>query len=845
MNLLMLSRVGGQSAEWSNAALQALWASVVSPVLSVHGPPLVDLLLHQLVAAPALLPNWITKLNLVKLDVGTKAPRLVRMFMPPDFVRPNGTLKPGDVFLDAEVEVDLPDADIVVIATLETAASKLVSRLTGKVHAATVELKITKIKQACIMRLRLRPQAGCAFVGLVKFTGKPAAEVTVHAHDVSGVHLSLPVSHFPGSETITAWIVQRIFRLLMALPYRFIPVDFSPALDLLTNRMHMAAVPRGGSLRIYVMEATGLGDVQHSPVNKRRLSTAGGHDSSAQSFAHTSSSVIDVVNFDATDMDDGAPGDSHRGADGEPPSPVTATGNVVRKMGGIQPLARVAYAFGSKEVRTACTTGVADDSGHVQWAEHEGVVVVDLVGPGDAITVTLRRRKVLGPLGRLGTAHFKLYWHPDGSATVFFSQHDGTPVVVRAALPRASDTERAAAGVQFSGRDGFVDVWMPLIMDNSDDAASGATGSGQHRAAVRLQMSIDWFGGGHAMSAEETAAALVMQRWVRRWKARKRLAAARALVSHGTFLPVLQLVVTFQRALGLPLKSQYTATVHLTSVDDHVISKAPWCSATCPVVHAATHEPSFGTSVVIDLPPQGVRALMDLKPLAFIEVKRHNELVAVARVPLPAGKLTGRGDAARIVHKLEPTFMFDVLTQRAAHKAHRASTASGGSDVPSVVLYAAIVLKPAPPEAAVSGPRSGKAAPAPMAPPSMQHTVSADVADLVHQPKASVRELAAKFEETPAPLPPPPSPPRVVGSQLGSLTVIPEDEQSERPPTGEQSMRSRANAELAAARLEAAEARKAAEAAAAEAQRAMEEAQRVLEEARREEAAAHAAHEGQ
>jgi hypothetical protein len=231
---------------------------------------------------------------------------------------------------------------------------------------------------------------------------------------------------------------------------------------------------------------------------------------------------------------------------------------------------------------------------------------------------------------------------------------------------------------------------------------------------------------------------------------------------------------------------------------------------------------------------------MDLKPMAFIEVKRHNELVAVARVPLPAGKLTGRGDAARIVHKLEPTFMFDVLMQRAAHKAHRASTASGGSDVPSVVLYAAIVLKPAPPEAAVSGPRGGKTAPAPMAPPPMQHTVSPDVADLVHQPKASVRELAAKFEEIPAPLP---SPPRVVGR--GSLTVIPEDGQSERPPTGEQSMRSRATAELAAARLEAAEARKAAETAAAEAQRAMEDAQRVLEEARREEATAHAAHEGQ
>ena len=788
MSVLNLSQGGGQSAEWSNAALQALWGSVVSPVVSVHGPPLVDLLLHQLVSAPALLPGWITRLNLVKLDLGTKAPRLVRVYMPPGCARRNGTLPPEeDVYLDWEVEVDLDDAHIVVLATLETAASRLVSRLTGKAQSASVELHLTKIKQACVMRMRLRPQAGCAFLGLLHFTGKPSAEATVHARDVGGLHVVLPVSHFPGSDTITAWIVQRIFRLLMALPYRFIPIDFAPVADLMTGRTHMSAVPRGGSLRIFVVEARGLGGgsgvANSSP--KHRTSSVG------DTSLHPAGTAMDWVNDAGDEPADEVPPSPTSAGTGVP---VTATGNLARKVGGIQPFARVEYAFGSKEARTGCPTGVADDTGNVCWAEHQGVVVVDLLGPADAITISLRRRKVPGPLGRLGAAHFKLYWCPDGSSTIFYCQPDGTPAVLRAALPRASDQGRMAAGVQFSGREGYVDVWLPLVDAGGGDAAPAAGGASFPVAAVRVQMSVDWFGSAHAMSSVETAAALVMQRWVRRWKARKRLAAARLLVSHGTFLPVLQLCVTFQRAMGLPLKSHYTAAIQVGPP-----AAGCWASAACHLVPDSTREPVFGTTLVVDVPPQGVRALLGCHPLVTVRIQRYSELVAVATVPLPPGRLTGRGDAVRLVHGLEPTPHFGTLTKRAAHKAHRAAPSGAEADTPSVVLYACIVLKPAP----EGTPATGKQQNVATAPPPPA-ALAPDVADILEaeepaSPKLSVRELATRFE-TPVP-----------GDRLS--TVREEGSPSARP----HSLAFIAAQELAAARREAAELKAAALAAEAEA----------------------------
>jgi hypothetical protein len=189
-------------------------------------------------------------------------------------------------------------------------------------------------------------------------------------------------------------------------------------------------------------------------------------------------------------------------------------------------------------------------------------------------------------------------------------------------------------------------------------------------------------------------------------------------------------------------------------------------------------------------------------------VQRYNELVAVATVPLPPGRLAGRGDAVRLVHALEPTDHFAQLTKRAAHKAHRVS-ASGASeaDIPSVVLYACIVLKPAP-EGTPSAAKGKQAVRA--VPPGPAVALAPDVADVLEEdepasPKLSVRELAARFES--------PSP----GCER--LSTVPE----EGSPSGETSSPSPhslafiAAQELAAARREAAELKAAALAAEAEA----------------------------
>jgi len=646
--LLMRNRINvltaagaGEAPEWCNAALQAVWGDVLAPVIALQAPPLVDLVLHQLMSAPHLLPPWVTGLKLLKMDLGRKAPRLMRVRLPR--ANKNGTLPSGDLYLDFAVEVAL-EADLVVQATLETAASKLVSRLSGRPHCATVELHISAIRQGMVVRLRTRPAAQAAFLGLLEFTSKPQAVVTVQASDVGGLRINLPLSQFPGSETITAWAVQKTTRDLMALPHRFIPIDFKPFIDVLVKRNAIGAIPKGGSLRVQLVEAVGL-------------SAADGWISA-----------------------DGTPRQS---------SP--------RLGGGLQPYARVEYAFGAKEMRTGCASSDAEGS-PIRWSAQEGVCVCDLVGPVDAITITLRRRKVPGSLGRLGSAHLKLYWAADGTTSVWYAQPDGTPVLLKAALRAEGDQARAAAGVQFSGRDGHADVWLPL-----QDAAGGEA------AALRVLLTCEWFGTQQALSAAETRAAVVMQRFVRRWKARRRLQQERALMCHGHFTPILQLCVTLQSARGLPFKSGFLATVALvpTAAQDSsaaatIAHLAPAFTPTC--AHACS-SPTFGTSVVLDVPPGGLEALYAAQPALMVKVYRKDVLVASALAPLPQARLQTRGEAVRWVHELKATPHVEVLAARAAHR--------GAAEVvlPAVVLYACLVLKSAPPGSIDAGLRAPVASP--------------------------------------------------------------------------------------------------------------------------------------
>ena len=52
--------------------MQALWTAVLAPVIRVNAPLLIDLVCHQ----HRLLCSFVTGLQLLALEVGTRAPRL-------------------------------------------------------------------------------------------------------------------------------------------------------------------------------------------------------------------------------------------------------------------------------------------------------------------------------------------------------------------------------------------------------------------------------------------------------------------------------------------------------------------------------------------------------------------------------------------------------------------------------------------------------------------------------------------------------------------------------------------------------------------------------------------------
>ncbi len=668
----------------------------MSPVVSVQGPPLMDMVLQQLVTAPNLLPAWVSKLQLVKMDMGTRAPRLKRVRLPSS--NGNGTLPEGDMLLDFEVEMDL-DARIELLASLQTGVSKLVSRLTGHAHAATVQLVITRIRQSMVLRVRFRPGAAAAFVGLLRFTSKPAAELTLLAADVSGAHIKLPLHHFPGNDTITAWVVQKLFRDLMALPHRFIPIDVAPLLDMLETRTLVSSVPLGGALRIQVMEAVGLTD--------------GGGSPSASSAAHfaRAASMEGALHFDVaggdTDASDAAPSDG-----------------AGRQRGGLHAYAHIDFAFGAKSARSAASGEAASADGRLAWAPHEGVTVVDLVGPADSITITLRRRGVPGRAGRLGAAHFKLYWAPDGSSSVFYADADGTPVVVKAALASPKDAGRVAAGVRFSGREGFADVWVPLVGAN-----------GEH-AAVRLQLTADWFGAKAVQSPAEAHAALVLQRFVRRWKARRAAARERALLAFGAFTPQLQLCVTLQRARGLPLKSGYWCQLTVAAgaagagaAAFAAATAAPLRTRTC---EPSTCEPCFGQTLRVDAPAAGgIAALWVAKPTLRVLLFRKDVLLAAGELAIPATHPQQRGGVMPVWMRLGGEAL-EALARRSEHKLHKGLAPGAQPEhatTPAVLLYLSVVLKSAhEPARALEAGASGAPAPLPRVPAAPRPPVSAHAA---------------------------------------------------------------------------------------------------------------------
>lgn len=661
--LSVLKAGEGEAADWCNDATQALWTSVLAPVVRVNAPPLIDLVCHQLVAA-RLLPSFVTGLQLIALDVGTRAPRLNGIKLAAS--QPNGTLPGGDVLLDLECELDL-DARVEIGATLETGASKLLSRLTRTAQAITARLMLSRIRQGLVLRVRVRPGAAAAFVGLQRFTSKPSAEATLHAADISGLKINLPLHTLPGAETITAWVVQKAMRDLMALPHRFIPLDLQPFVDLLERRTWQA-IPPGGSLRVQLREAVGLRALTPHQAEPELLHARSGLDSAGVAFDVDEDDVETPLSLGHT-----------AGAD---------TGRRWHVV------AKVTHAFGAKFLKTAPSAESVDSGGALRWGGHEANMVVGLVAPADAITVTLRRRGVPGRGGRLGSGHFKLYWAPDGTATVFFASHEGDPVVLRLCASEARDAPRLAAGVLFSGRDNVASFWLPL---------QGAPGGAP--AAVCIALRCDWHQSPHALPPREQLAAAVLQRAVRRWKARQRLAKERALL-HGVsgiradFHPgALELCVTLARFRGLPLKSQYRVTLDCIAT----VHLGPGAAAIAfsPVLHTPPHaaaacDPAFGQTLRIAAPaPQdgGMAALWAAAPSLHVQLYRKGVLLCGGTLDIPASYAQSRGTVKAVWVKVQGPGLKE-LAARSLHKlalSHPATGLQHEQPPPAALLYISVV----------------------------------------------------------------------------------------------------------------------------------------------------------
>lgn len=103
---------------------------------------------------------------------------------------------------------------------------------------------------------------------------------------------------------------------------------------------------------------------------------------------------------------------------------------------------------------------------------------------------------------------------------------------------------------------------------------------------------------------------------------------------------------------------------------------------------AASCEPVFGQTLVVDVPPGGLSALWAASPALEVRLLRHGAVVATARVPLPGARLHSRGTCSRGWALLQGTPHLAELEARAAHKL---LNQHGG--VPEVLVHCCVVLK--------------------------------------------------------------------------------------------------------------------------------------------------------
>ena len=411
------------------------------------------------------------------------------------------------------------------------------------------------------------------------------------------------------------------------LPDRFLALDAAPLLDVLEQRTPgLGRLPSSGSLRVRLLEAK---CVLHGRSNNK------GSPGILSAVRRTSSTGLDAL-LDREDKEDRA----------------ASEGSV---FSGAAVFALVDYALGSKSVRTAAVRATEDDG--AVWDAHGGTVVCELKAAMEALTIRLRRRGVPGRNGLLGIAHFKLMWLPGGGASLFYTDADGTPQLYKLAFEAPSDARYRAAGVAFSNVGGRGELWLPLLHS-----------PGGSEAAVRVELSVDWFGDKLERTAEELKAVLLLQRYVRGWKARRRLGMASNLKSA---VAATELAAVVQKVRGLPLKSNYSllVTVQPTVLGSPAAAKLQACPPLrTSVFSACSSEPVYGESLVLDLAKLGgLRSVLATKPVLRVRVVRKDVTAAYSDIVL-SESLLAAGQARRLWHPLKPGPGHKLLEQRAAHK---------------------------------------------------------------------------------------------------------------------------------------------------------------------------------
>ena len=263
LSRFMAEREEGESCEWLNVTLDALWLETISQAILQIAPARVGDQLRKLVAyrdegnKDSGLPPWVRGFDVVGFSLGTNAPRIEAVHVP----RVRGTLD-GDTILDLQISFEAPDCLLAIKANLASFFGSVSGDLPGYLADMVSEsarrthphllIKVVNISVRGTLRVRLRPEDQAAFAA---FHGEPSVGVTVELSAVSKLaNFDVNTASLPLIPDLIQGQVLEALKASAVWP-RFMTVDLAqPTLASPAE----AAPPSGGRTRARVMEATGL-----------------------------------------------------------------------------------------------------------------------------------------------------------------------------------------------------------------------------------------------------------------------------------------------------------------------------------------------------------------------------------------------------------------------------------------------------------------------------------------------------------------------------------------------------------------------------------------------------------